>query len=269
MEDAGGGDRRGVGAARAAAVVLAAVITAAVGAVLAASRPVLAGLLAVPAVVLTGGAAVEVRRTQRYEQLLRDHDELQVFVEELRRTSRRLASEAQRDALTGLANRRAFDGALRASLAPDQGDRDVAVVFVDLDDFKGVNDAHGHAVGDALLRAVAERLAAHVRGGDVAARIGGDEFALLLAEADDATAADVVHRLRRALAEPFAVEGARLEVRASIGLALGRIGTDAPEDLLGWADAAMYAAKRRRAVPRGRVGAVVSLPANADLVGGA
>jgi diguanylate cyclase (GGDEF)-like protein len=154
---------------------------------------------------------------------------------ESRELLRRLAYRAAHDSLTGLPNRAAFTARLEALPGP------VAVVLVDLDGFKQVNDTLGHHAGDLVLAAVADRLRAGVREGDTAARLGGDEFAMLLPDADAEIARAVVERFLALLAEPVDVEGREVRPRASIGAALGT-GTD-PEALLRAADAAMYRAK--------------------------
>jgi diguanylate cyclase (GGDEF)-like protein len=163
---------------------------------------------------------------------------------------RRLADEmaylARHDALTGLHNRAVFTARLAQALERRAPRGQVAVLFVDLDGFKEVNDLHGHKVGDALLVCVAERINLCLRLGDTAARLGGDEFGILL---DDLTAEDqadlVAERLLEALSRTFEVAGRHLLVQASIGIAFsGTEPTDA-EKLISSADTAMYAAKGR------------------------
>jgi diguanylate cyclase (GGDEF)-like protein len=154
------------------------------------------------------------------------------------RTRARLSAEATTDSLTGLANRSAFVSRV-ASL--EQEPAPAAVVFVDLDEFKDVNDVFGHGGGDAVLREVAARLRRHTRAGDVCARLGGDEFAVLLAGADRGAALASAQRIAAALREPVAVEGGVARISASIGVAsAAEIGF---ETLVHWADMAMYAAK--------------------------
>ena len=147
-----------------------------------------------------------------------------------------------RDPLTGLANRTLFKESAARLL--DEGRREVSVLYVDLDDFKGVNDRLGHAAGDRVLVAVAERLSACTRSGDVVARLGGDEFALLLPGAPDA-ARHVGERLLRALAEPLEINGAALTIQASVGLATVSPGQGGSglAGLAHDADIAMYASK--------------------------
>jgi len=163
-----------------------------------------------------------------------------------RRAESHIRHQALHDPLTGLANRDLLLHHVTRALAeePRRPERRAAVVFIDLDHFKTVNDSLGHDAGDALLRGVARRLVDAVRPGDVVARFGGDEFVVLceaLAGPDDA--AVVVDRIVRALADPFDLGRARHTVTASIGVALsGEQAADA-HALLRNADAAMYRAK--------------------------
>ncbi len=155
-----------------------------------------------------------------------------------------LALASRRDPLTGLPNRRAFDEDLarEASRAARTG-APLAVVVLDLDRFKAVNDAHGHAAGDAVLRAVASRASAAIRAGDLLARLGGEEFGILLPEADLARAVDVAERIRITLAAlPVETAGAALAVTASLGCAALAPG-EAPDALVARADSRLYEAK--------------------------
>jgi diguanylate cyclase (GGDEF)-like protein len=161
-------------------------------------------------------------------------------------SQRSLKREASTDSLSGLANRAAFRDRLNSTLS--RRDRRVgqqAVLFVDLDDFKDVNDTLGHAAGDELLRTVAERLIQTLRPGDMVARLGGDEFALLLEGLDDpGTALTVAERVVSSLAKPFDLGEHVAEVGASVGLAMRHRTSDA-EGLMREADVAMYAAKAK------------------------
>ncbi|MGI8911621.1 MAG: diguanylate cyclase domain-containing protein [Rubrobacteraceae bacterium] len=157
----------------------------------------------------------------------------------------RLEHLAFHDGLTGLPNRALFLDRLRQALArTDRRDDAVAVLFLDLDGFKRINDSLGHEAGDLLLRAVAERLRASVRLGDTAARLGGDEFTVLLGDvSDEAEAARVAGRIAEELAAPIMLAGEEVSVAASIGISLSSTPRDRPEDLLREADSAMYEAK--------------------------
>ena len=151
--------------------------------------------------------------------------------------------EARTDDLTGLANRRAFQAGLAAALA-GRGDRPVAVLLIDLDRFKEVNDAMGHHVGDALLRLVGGRLAGCVREGDLLARLGGDEFAIVLTHGgDQAHAETVARRVTATLTAPFELPEISLHVGASTGIALCPDHATDGGALLQQADVAMYEAK--------------------------
>jgi len=151
---------------------------------------------------------------------------------------------ALHDPSTGLANRTLFNDRLSQSLAEQRRDhRNISVVYLDLDDFKAVNDRFGHATGDELLRAVAGRLSGEVRDGDTLARLGGDEFAILMpSSGGPATTEAILERLLAELDEPFRVHDYRLAMRASVGFASSEGGTSA-KVLIQNADDAMYTAK--------------------------
>lgn len=155
-----------------------------------------------------------------------------------------LREAAQRDPLTGITNRLGFESLLRAALEADV--EGVGVAFVDLDDFKPVNDRFGHAAGDAALVEIARRLDELLRGGDLAARLGGDEFGLLVRRTTPADLEIIADRVAAALAEPIVVAGRRLRVGASIGLASAPRDGTTLDALLSAADGRMYAAKRAR-----------------------
>jgi diguanylate cyclase (GGDEF)-like protein len=163
-----------------------------------------------------------------------------------RRSVERLRHGALHDALTGLPNRTLFLDRLEQSLRRarrSDGDGGAAVLFLDLDRFKVVNDSLGHQAGDRLLEAVAHRLDSALRPGDTVARMGGDEFTVLLEDMTDAREATVVaERILATLEQPFVIADRELVVSGSIGIALG--GPDAdPEALIRDADVAMYRAK--------------------------
>jgi diguanylate cyclase (GGDEF)-like protein len=153
-----------------------------------------------------------------------------------------LEHRALHDPLTGLANRVLFHDRLAAALTRRQGS--VAVMFLDLDDFKTVNDAYGHAAGDTVLRAVADALRTSLRPEDTVARLGGDEFAVLLADSPDRYQASLVAgRLLSAVQVPVHLAGYEHTPGVSIGISLGAGGEASAESLMRDADIAMYVAK--------------------------
>jgi diguanylate cyclase (GGDEF)-like protein len=147
------------------------------------------------------------------------------------------------DDLTGLANRRSFSAEVEGAVADE---RACALLMIDLDQFKELNDTLGHHVGDELLRGVGPRLSASTGPGDVVARLGGDEFGVLLKDADAETAAVTAARLRSALGRPYALAGISLHVGASIGIAAFPEHAQDAGTLFRHADVAMYEAKRGR-----------------------
>jgi diguanylate cyclase (GGDEF)-like protein len=147
------------------------------------------------------------------------------------------------DDLTGLANRRAFTAEVEGAVADE---RPCALLMIDLDQFKELNDTLGHHVGDELLRGVGPRLSATVRPGDVVARLGGDEFGVLLKDADADIAAELAVRLRAALGRAHPLAGISLHVGASLGIAAFPEHAQDASTLLRHADVAMYEAKRGR-----------------------
>jgi diguanylate cyclase (GGDEF)-like protein/PAS domain S-box-containing protein len=164
-------------------------------------------------------------------------------VTERKKLEDELRHQAFHDSLTGLANRALFEGRMTHALAvANRRGRAFAVLFLDLDDFKTINDSLGHARGDELLRAVGHRIRDIIRPTDTAARLGGDEFAILIEVAHDDEAHAVARRILDSLAVPFLIDGRELRVTASMGIALWA-GASHVEDLLRNADMAMYAAK--------------------------
>jgi diguanylate cyclase (GGDEF)-like protein/PAS domain S-box-containing protein len=167
-------------------------------------------------------------------------------VTEQRRLEERLSFQAFHDSLTGLANRQLFTDRLAHALERRGAARErLFVLFCDLDDFKNVNDSLGHNVGDQVLAAASTRFGEAVRSGDTAARLGGDEFAILLEDSDLDSATAVAERVQTLLAEPLEVDGRRITVRVSIGIAQAIPGESVPEEVLRNADVAMYWAKDR------------------------
>ena len=162
-----------------------------------------------------------------------------------RQMEERLNHQAFHDPLTGLANRILINGRLSAALAAQKEVGQVAVLFIDLDNFKWVNDSLGHDAGDVLLCEVAARLQKTVRVGDTPARFGGDEFVILLGELKDPNYAfSIAERIVTLLSEAFVLGGREVYTSPSIGLAFSEKNSDA-DTLLRDADAAMYEAKRR------------------------
>jgi diguanylate cyclase (GGDEF)-like protein/PAS domain S-box-containing protein len=168
-------------------------------------------------------------------------------ISERKRLEDALTHQAFHDTLTGLANRALFQDRVGHALRHAGGHSRVAVLFLDLDGFKGVNDTQGHAVGDVLLGLVAERLKHCVRPSDTVARLGGDEFAVLVEDPDGIRAAVwVAERVVATLGQPFLLDGRELSIGVSVGIAGNSTGTETEDVLLRNADVAMYRAKARR-----------------------
>lgn len=157
----------------------------------------------------------------------------------------RLAHEAAHDGLTGLPNRRSIMEQVEAALARAQRSSSmVSLLFLDLDEFKAINDTYGHRAGDALLREVSRRIRDTIRTGDIAGRLGGDEFVVLAeGHADVGEAVELAERIRAAILEPMDVDGATLQPQVSIGVALANNTDLTPEELVHDADLAVYRAK--------------------------
>lgn len=196
---------------------------------------------------------------------------LAVDITERKLLETQLKHRAFHDSLTGLANRALFRERVTHALRSVERGAQVAVIFLDLDDFKTVNDSLGHTEGDHLLESVAARLVQSVRTHDTVARLGGDEFAILLEGLDDPSEAmEVVHRLEAALEPPIGLRGREVNVTASVGLAHVQPGETADEVLRN-ADVAMYTAKEadgsRHAVfePKMHAAIVDRLELEADL----
>jgi diguanylate cyclase (GGDEF)-like protein/PAS domain S-box-containing protein len=154
-----------------------------------------------------------------------------------------LRRAARRDPLTGLANRTGFWEVLEA-LRSDHRQPQVGILYVDLDGFKGVNDAHGHTFGDSVLAAAAHRISLVLRPGDTVARLGGDEFAVICQDlGGDDDAVTIAERVVHTLDEPFDVEGVQVKIGASVGIATVSADALDPDELLEAADRALYRAK--------------------------
>ena len=175
-----------------------------------------------------------------------ENGRLEQSLAELSRLKEQLRHQAYHDSLTGLPNRAMFAEQIDARLRAGRDDRSSipVVLFLDLDDFKAVNDTLGHAAGDGLLVAVAERIAGAVRAMDVAARLGGDEFAVLIDDERDLRhAMAIANRILDVLRAPFHVEDREIVVGGSVGIAVARDSSERAADLLRQADMAMYTAK--------------------------
>jgi diguanylate cyclase (GGDEF)-like protein/PAS domain S-box-containing protein len=191
------------------------------------------------------------RAEARLGELLASEQQARADVEAARRIlderNRELADQARIDSLTRLANRPAFFEHAEAALARAQkAGSTVAILYVDLDNFKRINDTLGHAAGDELLRLVAQRLQSLARPTDLVARLGGDEFLLLLTDLDQGATHVVVvaDRAREVLTRPFAVGDAIVRVTASVGVGMSAADAFDADTLVAAADAAMYSAKR-------------------------
>jgi diguanylate cyclase (GGDEF)-like protein len=168
-------------------------------------------------------------------------DRLGRQVRELDELSRSLEHKAFHDPLTGLANRLLFMDRVKHALSRREGN--AAVLYIDLDDFKTVNDTLGHDAGDELLTAVAARVRNSLRAEDTPARLGGDEFAILLLDILEEHVRIVADRVLKALAAPVEIAGATRPIHASLGIAIARSGSTTAEELVRNADVAMYVSK--------------------------
>ncbi|WP_113906369.1 sensor domain-containing protein [Aliidiomarina celeris] len=167
-------------------------------------------------------------------------------ITQLKLQQQRLEQLAHYDSLTGLPNRTLLNDRLYMAVeSARRNNTKVTVVYLDLDDFKPVNDQYGHAAGDYLLEAIAERLTACVRRSDTVARIGGDEFVLLLLNESVNGYQVLLQRLQTELMQPVVLEGASMVISSSLGVAHFPTDADTPELLLRYADQAMYAAKQQ------------------------
>jgi diguanylate cyclase (GGDEF)-like protein len=219
-------------------------------------------------IVLDQSEAVETKVEEAAEELIAVNEALALEIDERHRLEEQLAEStaalavsrskerrsrhsALHDAITGLPNLTLFNDRLTHGLA--QAERHgwrLAVMFVDLDDFKVINDVHGHNVGDQVLLRVAQRLKAAVRTGDTISRRSGDEFLLLMLEAkDEPNVAAFATRIMQTVAESAEIGGVALTVTASIGIALYPEDGRSVKELLEHADAAMYVAKEHKAGP--------------------
>jgi diguanylate cyclase (GGDEF)-like protein len=166
----------------------------------------------------------------------------------------RLARLAMFDALTGLPNRTLIEDRLERAIAAQKRNSSTvsALLFADLDDFKRINDDHGHRAGDAVLQGAAERASNAVRGVDSVGRWGGDELIVVLENAGRDRIPELIERVRRAIETPIEYAGLKLQVGVSIGVAIVPDDGDGVQDLIRRADRRMYEDKQKRKSPRAR-----------------
>lgn len=188
---------------------------------------------------ITQHKQLEVELRRKTEELRRSNDEL-------KRNENRLRHLAYHDGLTGLPNRDLFEEQLQHFLRWVQEQKQItAVLFLDLDGFKQINDTYGHGMGNLLLKAIAQRLVGSLRNSDIVARFGGDEFVVMLPSIPSAQDVIIVaDKLINSLTQPFALEGQTIKVTTSIGISLCPMDGNTPEELLEKADMAMYQAKQ-------------------------
>lgn len=199
---------------------------------------------------LSRGEIVAIPQHQGIREIESLEHSLQSLVTNLTQAESALGhmeSQAHRDALTGLANRNALNKYMKvARQHAEQQHKSLTVLYLDLDKFKPVNDTYGHAVGDTLLKQVAERLQQQIRQDELAVRLGGDEFLLVLTTDDrcpQATGAMVAERVLSALNEPFSIDNLRLNIGCTIGIAIWPQDSQSIESVLDLADRALYRAK--------------------------
>ena len=188
---------------------------------------------------------LEARIAERTAELMRTNEQLKNEIAERERSQAEIHYLAHHDSLTGLANRVLLRQQLEQALARQARHREaVAVLFIDLDGFKTINDTLGHSAGDSLLKSVADRLQESIRGEDKVARLGGDEFAVIQMQSVQPKGATLLaSRLLDLIAQPHLVDGSPLSVGASIGIAVASGNKHTPEEVLKSADLAMYRAK--------------------------
>lgn len=203
----------------------------------------LGGILILLAVAIAGGIRRVLQRNARI---------IYAQVSELEQAGSLLEHQATHDTLTGLANRALFYRRLEEAIQHASEEKfALAVMYLDLDDFKQINDLHGHAIGDALLLTVARRLHQVVRKSDTSARLGGDEFALLFVGIEPADSCAVLcEKVEREISQPVYCDGISLTPACSIGYAIYPRDGGKLDDLLNAADARMYEAKRARKLAR-------------------
>ena len=196
--------------------------------------------------LINDALAQEIDQRHHLERQLSHSD---VALTHSRAEARRARHDALHDPATGLPNMTLFNDRVTNALAQAQRHtRRLAVLFLDVDEFKGINDRYGHHIGDAVLKIIAQRLETSLRAGDTVSRRSGDEFLVLMLDVnDEADAAAFADRIVARVAETCAIDGATLTVTLSVGAAVYPEGGLSAADLMKNADAAMYAAKQRKA----------------------
>ena len=191
-------------------------------------------------------AMLEETVSSQLELLKVRNDELQKYQEEIRRSEARFKELAHHDPLTGLANRILFQEQLtKAMMRAKREQRSIALLFIDLDNFKIVNDTAGHDAGDAVLQETGHRLLDCVRGYDTVCRIGGDEYVALLEQLPERVVVEsVAERIVAKMSKPFVYQEHCFSVSASIGISMYPMDGDNMEELMHKADSAMYRVKR-------------------------
>ena len=188
---------------------------------------------------------------QAQRSLLRDLSRLVISAMEIRLRASLLGRLAMTDHLTGLANRAQFERTLNSEMAYSRRTGEpFTVLYMDLDDFKDVNDGHGHAAGDEVLREVARRMAAQVRAEDLLVRLGGDEFGVFMRPSPDVSAESLAKRIVEAVSAPITLAaGGKVSIGISAGIATYTDAIDSMDSLLAEADRALYASKRKNDFP--------------------
>lgn len=195
--------------------------------------------------LLVDGDRRFTRMQRELQQLQREKADLRTQIDELSRLHAEASHDSFHDELTGLPNRKRLRDRFNiAAKLCGPRHQQLFLLFLDLDNFKHINDAFGHAVGDKVLQSVATRLQAIMRATDTACRYGGDEFVVLLSDIDATTsAADVAMRIRDRLATPYEIEGTHIDLQTSVGIAIYPDDCQSWEGLVQHADAAMYRAR--------------------------
>lgn len=188
---------------------------------------------------------LELRVRERTAELAMANARLQAEIQERKLAEQQIRYLANHDALTGLPNRRLLEDRLEQAMEMSRRHgNQVAVQFIDIDHFKPINDRFGHRVGDLVLQAIAVRLRTLLRAADTVARVGGDEFVLVLPDIQEAAAGDLAQKVLNALVQPYQIEGLELVVTPSIGISIFPGDGLTAEALLTCADTAMYHAKK-------------------------